>query len=29
MSTPPLLDGITVLNLASVGPAARAARTLA
>jgi alpha-methylacyl-CoA racemase len=25
----PLLDGITVLNLASVGPAARAARTLA
>jgi alpha-methylacyl-CoA racemase len=29
MSAPPLLDGITVLNLASVGPAARAARTLA
>lgn len=29
MSTTPLLDGITVLNLASVGPAARAARTLA
>ncbi|MCP4037213.1 MAG: CoA transferase, partial [bacterium] len=29
MSTPPLLDDITVLNLASVGPAARAARTLA
>ena len=25
----PLLDGITVLNLASVGPAARASRTLA
>ena len=25
----PQLDGITVLNLASVGPAARAARTLA
>ncbi|MBW2388996.1 MAG: CoA transferase [Deltaproteobacteria bacterium] len=29
MSTTPLLDGINVLNLASVGPAARAARTLA
>jgi len=29
MSSPPLLDDITVLNLASVGPAARAARTLA
>ena len=29
MSAPPLLHGITVLNLASVGPAARAARTLA
>ncbi len=29
MSAPPLLDGISVLNLASVGPAARAARTLA
>ena len=29
MSTTPLLDGISVLNLASVGPAARAARTLA
>ncbi len=29
MSTTPLLDAITVLNLASVGPAARAARTLA
>ena len=25
----PLLEGITVLNLARVGPAARAARTLA
>jgi alpha-methylacyl-CoA racemase len=29
MSTTPLLDGISVLNLASVGPAARAARMLA
>lgn len=29
MSTTPLLDGISVLNLASVGPAARAVRTLA
>lgn len=29
MSASPLLDRITVLNLASVGPAARAARTLA
>ncbi len=29
MESPPLLDDITVLNLASVGPAARAARTLA
>ena len=25
----PLLEGVTVLNLASVGPAARASRTLA
>ena len=29
MQSPPMLDDITVLNLASVGPAARAARTLA
>ena len=29
MSASPLLERITVLNLASVGPAARAARTLA
>ncbi len=29
MESPPMLDDITVLNLASVGPAARAARTLA
>ena len=29
MTTPPALDGVTVLDLASVGPAARCSRILA